>query len=194
MVANVSHKNLKSAKRYSKALVELALTNDGFNTEYALKLQEKLEFVVKTVEGSAELKNFILNPVVSKKDKKDVLEKIFKGSISEQILNFLFILADNSRLDILPDIFISFSDSMDNFQNIVRARVTSAIELEEAQKKMLTEKLQNKISSIKNVKIESEYDIDKSILGGLIIKIKDTVIDLSIKKKIENLKNNECER
>ncbi len=190
MAANVSHKNLKPAKRYSKALIELVSARADFNIEFALKLQEELNFVVKTVEENLELKNFILNPVISKADKKDVLKEVFKESLSSDMLNFFFLLTENSRLDILPEILASFKEDIDTLQNIVRARVTSAIELDNAQKEALGEKLKTKTG----VRVEPEYVIDNSILGGIIIKIKDTVIDLSIKKRIENLKNKECER
>ncbi len=180
-VSNVSHKNLKPAKRYSKALVDII---QGADVSFAKELQEGLEFVVKTVEENPELKDFILNPVVSKGDKKEVLGEIFKENVPEQVLSFLYLLSDNSRLDILPEISASFKEDVDKLQNIVRAKVISAIELEDNQKNVLKEKLCSKTGA----KIEAEYETDSSILGGIIIKIKDTVIDLSIKKRIENLK------
>lgn len=188
-MVNVLHKNLKPAKRYSKALMEM-LSDRKNDTEFAAKFQEEFEFVVKTVEENLELKNFISNPVISCGDKKDVLGQIFKGNVSAEILNFLFLLSENSRLDILPDILASFREEIDKLQNILRAKVTSAIELDDAQKSALTEKLRSKTGA----DIEPEYNIDSSILGGIIIKIKDTVIDLSIKKKIENLKHTNVER
>lgn len=197
MAANVSHKNLKPAKRYSKALIELVSTNnqDAFSAENVKKLQDELNFVAKTVEENSELKNFIQNPVVSKSDKKEVLEKIFKDAVSKQLISFLFLLAENSRLDILSDIAVSFNEETDRLQNIVRAKVISAVELDETQKNALIEKLQNKIhTETGTAKVVPEYEINGAILGGIIIKINDTVIDLSIKKKIENLKYANSER
>jgi len=183
-MAVISCKNLKPARRYSKALIELVQANEGFNAEYGLKLKEELEFAAKTLNENAEFKNFIQNPVISKADKKDVLNKIFGGRVSEHILHFLFLLTENNRINMLQDIVLSFSEDTDKLQNIVRAKVASAVELNDVQKNALLEKLQAKA----RVKIVPEYETDEAVLGGIIIKINDTVIDLSIKKKIENLK------
>ena len=96
----------------------------------------------------------------------------------------LFRSAENNRLNILDDILFSFKDDINKLQNIVPAVITSVIELDLEQKKKLVENLQNKIKA----EITPEFRLDEAILGGLVIKINDTVIDLSIKKKIENLK------
>lgn len=181
-------KNLKPAKRYSKALLELlqdSAAKDGADfKEASKKMYDEFEFVVKTVQENSELQNFILNPVVSYGDKKDVMSQIFTGKVSSLTVNFLSLLAENNRLNILDDILFSFKDDINKLQNIVPAVITSVIELDLEQKKKLVEKLQNKIKA----EITPEFRLDKAILGGLVIKINDTVIDLSIKKKIENLK------
>lgn len=112
------------------------------------------------------------------------MSQIFTGKVSSLTVNFLSLLAENNRLNILDDILFSFKDDINKLQNIVPAVITSVIELDLEQKKKLVEKLQNKIKA----EITPEFRLDKAILGGLVIKINDTVIDLSIKKKIENLK------
>ena len=181
-------KNLKPAKRYSKALLELlqdSAVKDGADfKEASKKMYDEFEFVVKTVRENSELQNFILNPVVSYGDKKDVMSQIFTGKVSSLTVNFLSLLAENNRLNILDDILFSFKDDINKLQNIVPAVITSVIELDLEQKKKLVENLQNKIKA----EITPEFRLDEAILGGLVIKINDTVIDLSIKKKIENLK------
>ena len=181
-------KNLKPAKRYSKALLELlqdSAAKDGADfKEASKKMYDEFEFVVKTVRENSELQNFILNPVVSYGDKKDVMSQIFTGKVSSLTVNFLSLLAENNRLNILDDILFSFKDDINKLQNIVPAVITSVIELDLEQKKKLVERLQNKIKA----EITPEFRLDEAILGGLVIKINDTVIDLSIKKKIENLK------
>ena len=181
-------KNLKPAKRYSKALLELlqdSAVKDGADfKEASKKMYDEFEFVVKTVRENSELQNFILNPVVSYGDKKDVMSQIFTGKVSSLTVNFLSLLAENNRLNILDDILFSFKDDINKLQNIVPAVITSVIELDLEQKKKLVENLQNKIKA----EITPEFRLDEAILGGLVIKINDSVIDLSIKKKIENLK------
>ena len=91
---------------------------------------------------------------------------------------------ENSRLDILEEIFSSFIGFFDEEKNILNAYITSAIELTDEQKQNLVSKLQNKTGKA----INPEYKLDNTIMGGFIIKINDTVIDLSLKNRIENLK------
>lgn len=171
-------KNSKSAKRYAKALLELS-----HSELFADKIYEDIKFILDTMEQSVELKGFLASPVVSVEDKKDVLQKIFNGKIDDSVLNFLLLLNENSRLEILEDIELSFKELLDEERNILNVAVTSAIELNEEQKNILKTKLENKF----NKAVNSSYDINTDILGGLILKINDTVIDLSIKKRIENL-------
>lgn len=170
-------KNLKPAKRYSGALLEC-----GGNNSDILK---DLEFLTDTVQGNDELKDFLENPVISKQDKKDVLFKVFNGRVAEYVLNFLSLLADENRLEILDDILISFKNGINEAENTVIAYITSAVELNMAQKDTLVLKLKNKTGR----KIIPDFKVDSRILGGMIIKINDTVIDLSLKKRIDNLNN-----
>lgn len=177
-MAMTASKNLKPAKRYAKALLELSHSELS-----ADKIYQDIKFSADTIMQNTELRSFLANPVVSKEDKKDVLQKIFNGKIDAAVLNFLFLLNENSRLEILDGISLSFKDFLNEEKNILNVFVTSAIELNESQKSALKTKLENKF----NKAINPEYGINTDILGGLILKINDTVIDLSIKKRIENL-------
>ena len=179
MAQFTSIKNLKPAKTYAGALIELSCDTLSYD-----KIYEDLNFVLNTISQNQDLADFLNSPPVSKADKKDVLAKIFGGRIEESVLNFLFLLNENSRLDILEDIFSSFRGFVDEEKNILNAYITSAIELTDEQKQNLVSKLQNKTGKA----INPEYKLDNTIMGGFIIKINDTVIDLSLKNRIENLK------
>lgn len=179
MAQFTSIKNLKPAKRYAEALMELSCDTLSYD-----KIYEDLNFVLNTISQNQDLADFLNSPPVSKTDKKDVLDKIFKGKIEEPILSFLFLLNENSRLGILRDIFSAFKNFIDEEKNIINADIISAVELNEVQKQNLVSKLQNKTGKA----INPEYKLDNTIMGGFIIKINDTVIDLSLKNRIENLK------
>lgn len=181
MIKFASSKNLKTAKRYAKALIELQ--SEELNLD---KIFQDITFASDTISSNLELKNFVSAPSISKQDKKDVIEKIFKDRIDARILNFLFLLNENLRLEILEDICFSFKEFFDEKRNIVNASVICAIEPDNEQKEVLRAKLQDKLQKTVNL----EFMLDSSIIGGLIIKINDTVIDLSLKKRIENLGKN----
>lgn len=179
MAQFTSIKNLKPAKRYAEALMELSCNTLSYD-----KIYEDLNFVLNTISQNQDLADFLNSPPVSKADKKDVLDKIFKGKIEEPVLSFLFLLNENSRLGILRDIFSAFKNFVDEEKNILNADIISAVELNEVQKQNLVSKLQNKTGKA----INPEYKLDNTIMAGFIIKINDTVIDLSLKNRIENLK------
>ena len=179
MAQFTSIKNLKPAKRYAEALIELSCDTLSYD-----KIYEDLNFVLNTISQNQDLADFLNSPPVSKADKKDVLAKIFGGRIEEPVLSFLFLLNENSRLGILRDIFSAFKNFVDEEKNIINADIISAVELNEVQKQNLVSKLQNKTGKA----INPEYKLDNTIMAGFIIKINDTVIDLSLKNRIENLK------
>lgn len=174
-------KNLKPARRYSKALFELTKELGGFEDVY-----KDLGFIQETICKNPELANFLNNPIISKADKNEVLREIFTGKTQAKLLDFLSLLNEENRLDLLGEIILAYKEENNRVNNILKAGVTSAIELNETQKKQIVSKLEHKFEG---KTIKPEFMLNKEILGGLIVKINDTVIDLSLKNKLKNLKN-----
>lgn len=174
-------KNLKPAKRYSKAIIDIAKEK---NLDLDTILGE-IKYVLGLIGENNELKGFLTNPAVSKEDKSDVLREIFKGRISDETLNFMQLLSFENRLNILDDVFFALKDDINRIKNILETYILSAFELNINQQNLIKTKLQNKFQK----EIEAHFIKDESILGGILIKVNDIIIDLSLKKKIENLKN-----
>lgn len=165
-----------TAKRYSDALLELSQDSD--------KIRKELEEIVDTLSSSQDLKDFMSNPVISIEDKKSVIEKIFAGKIDKTLLNFLKLLVDKDRFNLIDEILESYSKDVDKQKNIQKVSVISAIELDEE----LKSKLINKLAQRLNKNIELETQLDKDIIAGLVIKTEDNVIDMSLKHKFEEMK------
>ncbi len=165
-----------TAKRYSDALLELSQDSD--------KIRKELEEIVDTLSSSQDLKDFMSNPVISIEDKKSVIEKIFAGKIDKTLLNFLKLLVDKDRFNLIDEILDSYSKDVDKQKNIQKVSVISAIELDEELKSKLINKLAQKL----NKNIELETQLDKDIIAGLVIKTEDNVIDMSLKHKFEEMK------
>ena len=165
-----------TAKRYSDALLELSQDSD--------KIRKGLEEIVDTLSSSQDLKDFMSNPVISIEDKKSVIEKIFAGKIDKTLLNFLKLLVDKDRFNLIDEILESYSKDVDKQKNIQKVSVISAIELDEELKSKLINKLAQKL----NKNIELETQLDKDIIAGLVIKTEDNVIDMSLKHKFEEMK------
>ena len=129
------------------------------------------------------LSQFLFSPVIKKDDKKEVINKLFAAHICKVTGDFLNLLADSDRIDIVSDILNQFSVFYNASRNIVKPLIKSAVELNSEQKNAIEYKLQTKL----NKKIEPEYVTDSSIIGGLVIEIEDKTIDCSLKNKFENM-------
>lgn len=174
---NIDIKNLKTAKRYALALKEAA--KDNINL-----ILDDLNSIDEIIFNNPSFKAFFLHPSVSLKDKKEVLSESLEGKINPITFNFLQTLMDENRLSIFETILELFKSQVDLIQNKQRIEVISAVELQDYQKENLALKLSQKL----NKEAIISYFKDENILGGLVIKFEDNIIDLSLKTKFENMK------
>ena len=168
------------AKRWAKALIELANENEGISKEDIL---DDLREVTENFEASEELNNVIKNPSISVEEKQIVICKLFQNKVMPIVYNFLFALNLKRRLEIISSIANEFRKLLEEEKNIVRVEVTSAIELDDNRKLDIRNKIAEKIQ--KDVIVEWGVDVD--IIAGLVMNINETIIDNSVKHKLENL-------
>lgn len=162
-----------SAKTYANSLIQA-------NNNYE-KILNDLNIVKDVL--SSELYDVLENPSVSIKIKYDIIDEVFKNHVDEKIINFLKILADKNRIREFSNIIRAYSDEVDEINDIKRAEVVSVIELSEEQKNKVIEKLQNRLHK----KVIVNWTQDSSIIGGLVVKYDDDVIDCSLKNKLEKI-------
>ncbi len=169
----ILNKQHKLAKRYALALYKLR------DNELLDNLNEAhLAFV-----QNPELLDFMTNRIVTADDKKQVIYQVFKD-FSLNTYNFFMELVDAKKFNYFCSIVYELNSIYDEKRNILRAEVVSIVELDEPQKVLLKSKLENKFAKT----FELEYSLDASIISGLLIKIGDTVIDLTAKSKLKNIK------
>jgi len=176
---NLDTKNLKIAKRYALALIEA--TKDKVDL-----VCNNLATIENAISENEDFKNFLLHPIISLKDKKDVVEEIFNSKVDKEVLNFLLILLEENRFNIFQTIFEVYKKEADVIKNIQRIEIVSAVEIEEKLKNKLEETINKKL----NKKVILNYEEQKEIIGGLIVKFEDTVVDLSLKTKFDKLRKN----
>lgn len=133
---------------------------------------------------NADLLSLLNHPEVSKIEKLDLLKNIFSGRASDEILGFLNIIVEKDRQKDIPKIFEYFVDKAKEYKGIGKVKVVSATELSARQKEKLTKRL---LETTKYTSFEVDYQVDPSVLGGLIIRIEDRVLDSSLKTQIEKL-------
>ncbi|MBR5305027.1 MAG: ATP synthase F1 subunit delta [Candidatus Gastranaerophilales bacterium] len=172
-------KNIKTAKRYAQALSQGVVDNID-------EINEDLALVEEVIFNNPDFVNFFSHPIVSLKDKKDAINDVLNGKINEKTLSFLNILLDENRFNIFETIYEAFKQEVDVVKNRQRVYVTSAIVLDGSEKERLQKKLNEKLQK----EVIINYEEDKDILGGLLIKFEDKVIDLSLKTKFNNLRKN----
>lgn len=167
------------SKTYGDALFDLALELDKVDTFYQ-EIQE-LQNVFREEE---DLTRLLYHPEVIKEEKLSFIENVFSGRISEEIMGFLCIIIQKDRAKDIPDIFDYFIHRIKEHKGIGIAYVTSAVPLSESQKKRLTDKL---LATTSYHTFEMNYHVDGSVLGGLIIRIGDRIMDSSLKTQLEKL-------
>lgn len=172
-------KNILIADRYADALVELA--RDGKLTYE--KISTDLNLVKEILYQSKDLYDVLVNPVVSVENKKEIIDKVFAGEIDVLIVNFLKVIIDKNRFSVFDEVLDAYNKSLDDINNISRINVTSAVEMSTDAKNKLKIKLEEKLR--KNVILD--LNVNSDIIAGLVIKIGDNVVDMSLKHKLEDL-------
>ncbi len=166
-------------KTYGDALFELALDNGQTDTY----LEECLG-ILNILKENEELMKLLTHPKISKEEKAKVVGNVFKGRVSDDITGFLLLILKKDRQTMIPEILEYFVDRVKEHKKIGVATVTTAVPLSEAMKKSVVDKL---TATTDYVSFEMNYLVDKDIIGGMIIRIGDRVVDSSIRSKIESM-------
>lgn len=172
---------MKSASlQYANALADVALQQGA--ADPALK---QLNDFASAYAESAELRNFLASPAVTTKEKHAVAEKLSARLGASRVLrNFLFLVIDHRRTLMIPELAEAFQAVIRERQGVAEAEVTSAVELTAAQKKTLGQSLEKKTGK----KIEANYSVDDGLLGGVVVRIGDTVYDGSLRHRLNEMR------
>lgn len=174
-------KEIAVGSRYALAIYEIAKDLNKIEDIY-----KELKVVMETYELNLDFKNFINHPLVKKEDKKEFVSKLFSKEFSGETINLLHYLIDKTRLAQIKVIVTEYLKLYYEKNQIIEAEATFAVEPTNEQVQKLVSKLQTKMK--KEVRISTK--VDKAILGGVVIRIGDQIIDASIKKEIEAFRNN----
>lgn len=165
------------ARPYAKAAFEYALS-EGKLAEWSVMLGQ-----VADVASNKEVAKFLLNPSLSSDAKAALFLEICKAKIDDKSSNFIKLLSEKSRLPLIPVIAGMYEAFKAEQERTVEAVITSAFKLEADQQKLLVEALRKRLDCEVTLKVE----IDKRLIGGVIIRTGDLVIDGSIRGKIAKL-------
>jgi F-type H+-transporting ATPase subunit delta len=170
-------KNARVARRYAQALMLSA--ESSTNTIDAIA--GDLEIVKRALDGSRDLQLLLTNPVVRAEKKIAVLREIFRSHIGMPTMTFLELLTEKQREAALPEVIERYNALRDEKYGIVNVEVSSAVEISPQQEKTLAEKLERYTKK----KVRVRFALDTSLRGGMVVRIGDTVLDASVKRQLE---------
>ncbi len=172
---------MKSASlQYATALADIVLEQGA-----AEPARKQLEDFRAAYAESAELRNFLASPAVTREAKHGVIEKLAaRLGASKIIRNFLFVIVDNQRIQLLPDIVESFGRVLQQRQGVAEAEIASAAELNDGQKSTLVRTLER----LSGKKILAKYSLEPGLLGGAVVRIGDTIYDGSLRSQLNQLR------
>ena len=173
-------KNAILAKRYAKALFAVA-KEDGAFEEYS----EVLNAFAELYESTPEVLDGLTNPMYPQDTREKVMEEIVKSAgVTGIMANFLNLLAQKRRADALPDIAETYQTMVNEENKVCQGEVVTAIDIDDA----LKAKVKETLEKITGKQVVLNTETDPSIIGGMIAKVGDLVLDGSIKTQLAGLK------
>ncbi|MFH1898485.1 MAG: ATP synthase F1 subunit delta [Candidatus Desantisbacteria bacterium] len=168
------------AVSYAKAFFDIAMEDEKID-EYG----QEIATVSGVLNMNPEFFRLIYHPGLTGIQKKELLEKILTVcSLSRPTQEFLRVLERRKRIDLIREIANSYLQMADRRKNIVTVIVTSAVSLSPAHQEALRDKLSQMVSSV----IRLSMQVNSEIIGGLIIRIQDRVIDGSVRGRLDRLR------
>ncbi|QKQ24551.1 F0F1 ATP synthase subunit delta [Candidatus Ruthia endofausta] len=170
------------AKPYANAIFELA-QQDKSHLQWKMVLDTGAQLLI-----DEQLRKLIASPDVLKQDKlstiKALLKSILARELSEHEATFIGMLLDNNRTNALPSIATLFESLMNTTNDVKMFNVISAYQLSKPEKKQIVSDLENQYNKVVSI----DTTIDKDLVGGVIVKDGDKVIDMSIKAQVDELR------
>lgn len=172
-------------RRYAQALYDVA-TSKGKVDQYI----KDLTSIIMVIDESPDFQSVIRHPDFSTKEKKHVFINLFKGKIDEDLLTYLLILVEKGRILYLKEKLDELIDIDNTERGTVIARVFTIAPLKEYQRTALKDKLSKKYHK----KIELREIIDPELLGGIMIRVGDDLIDGSLRSTLDDMKQSMYEK
>lgn len=169
----------ESAPVYAKAMFDVAE-----ETETTDEVLAQFSEVVKTIKENKDLSDVLKTPFILDDDKKAILEKIFSDTTDIYLINFLKVLIDRKKIRYIDDVYHRFVKLVNDKKTLEKGTVYSVVALSDEEIKELEAKMSKKFSRV--VKLENK--IDKSLMGGVFIKIGNKEIDGTVRSRINGLK------
>ncbi len=169
----------KVSYRYANSLYQFAEEK-----KVVEKVAADADLIFNTLSASKELRRVLKNPIIKPEDKKNLIKAVFEQKIDAETKGFVTFVIEKGREDILLEIFREYLNIHDKKVGILRAKITSAVDFNEATRKSILGSLEKKT----NKQVVASYLVDPKIIGGFIAEIDDTVYDTSVRQQLKLLR------
>ncbi len=168
------------ARNYAEALLALARKANALDAWGGL-----MSAVADAIEREPRLANFLAAPQVPASQKNEILEKAFGPVLPRMLVRFLQKLVDNRRQTLIPEIAVEYANLVDQTEGRVHAQVTLAREASDADRAEIAKQLSARLGKL----VVPHVHVNPAILGGVIVKVGDTVMDGSVRKRLATLRS-----
>ena len=168
------------SKVYGEALFEAAVDHGN-----AIQLMNETAQLEKILEDNPDFDKLMKHPGIPKQEKLSMVEQVFRGRVSDNLTEFLKIVVTKERYGSLKAIFAYFTELVRESEKMGTAYVDTAVELTEDQKQAVKNKL---LTTTSYQTFDVYYHVDPTLIGGMVIRVGDRVVDSSIRTKLEDMK------
>lgn len=166
--------------RYATALFEIA-----FDKGAMIQFEEEAKMIKKVLDEEVDYIKILSHPSVIEAEKIELIEKAFAGQVSDEFIGLMALIIKKSRTEYLTSVLEQFIHMAKEASGVLTAAVTSAVPLTNQQ----LAQIQSNIEQSTGKTIEMDTTVDPSIIGGLIVRVGDKVVDGSIKGQMDALKS-----
>ncbi len=166
------------ANVYARSLFDVAREHAQLD-----EVRDQLDQFADAVAESRELQVFLFSPHFSSQEKRDGIRRVLDGA-DEHFLRFLELLAEKHRMPVIFRIRQTFDDMWADENRLLEASVTSAVELDEKIVKQIGEQIEEQTGR----RVELTSRVDPEVLGGLIVQVGNTIMDATIRSRLERLR------
>lgn len=165
---------------YGEALFQTAMEENRLDA-----FLEEIEVIQEVLKENPEWDRLMKHPKISKQEKVEIMKEAFAGKISREMTGFLELILTKERYGQLQAVFHYFTEKVKEEKKIGTAYVTTPMELSEARRADIQARL---LQTTPYLTMEMHYAVDPSLIGGMVIRIKDRVVDSSIRTKLADMK------
>jgi F-type H+-transporting ATPase subunit delta len=166
------------AQVYARSLFEVATEHDKLD-----RVREQLGQFADALAESHELQTFFFSPYFSTQEKKDGLDKAL-SDVDETVRNFLHLLLENHRMPVVFRVRRAFDRLWEEANRLLPVQITSAIELDSS----VAERVGEEIGRQTGRKVQLTSTVDPDVIGGIVVRVGNSILDASIRTRLENLR------